>query len=232
LTTSCYRKDVHYHTGLECEEPPAHLIHLTVPAPSTSEILDRNKLTAVILAGGRGSRVDGVDKGLIHWNGKPLIQHVCDRIGPQVQSTLISCNRNALEYEKYADRVITDLRPGYLGPLAGLESASHHVNTEFVLVVCCDTPRVPSDLAEKLAQPLQNDDMTAPEISFAHDSERGHYLCSVVRARTLTTLSSYLDNNGRSVRGWHEQHRVISVDFSNQAAAFNNFNDWGAFTSQ
>jgi molybdenum cofactor guanylyltransferase len=189
-----------------------------------SKVFDRNQITALILAGGRGSRLNDEDKGLTLWQGKPLVQHVCERLAPQVESLLISCNRNSDEYGYFCDRTLGDSRSGYCGPLAGLEAAQSHINTDLVAVVSCDTPLVPENLVEGLFQPFAMSDNSPPVLSYAQDGDRSHYLCALMLARTLASITPYLDQGRRSVRGWYETLDTVAVDFSDQAHAFKNFN--------
>ena len=88
-------------------------------------------ITGLILAGGAGRRVAGRDKGLIEWHGKPLVEHVADRLRPQIGQLIISCNRNVTAYRKLADKIVVDSRRDFQGPLAGLEAASSLIETPF-----------------------------------------------------------------------------------------------------
>ncbi len=183
---------------------------------------DLSQITGLILAGGKGRRVDYRDKGLVPWLGKPLIAHVCERIRPQVAELIISCNRNPDIYKKYAVTVVEDRRANFQGPLAGLEAALPGISTEYVLVTTCDTPLIPGDLARRLLAVMQED--PALDACFAHDGERAHYLCSCMRNSGLYTLSSFLDTGERAVHRWYREKRVAAVDFSDCREAFRNFN--------
>lgn len=183
---------------------------------------DLNQITGLILAGGKGRRVDYRDKGLLSWRGKPLIAHVCERIRPQVAELVISCNRNPDIYKQYAVTVVEDRRADFQGPLAGLEAALPTVSTEYVLVTTCDTPLIPRDLARRLLTVMQED--SALDACFAHDGERAHYLCSFMRNSSLDTLSSFLDTGERAVHRWYRGKRVVAVDFSDCREGFRNFN--------
>ncbi|MEW8500460.1 MAG: molybdenum cofactor guanylyltransferase MobA, partial [Candidatus Thiodiazotropha taylori] len=130
---------------------------------------DRSDYTAVILAGGRGSRMGGNDKGLILFDGKPLIEHVVNTIAPQVGRLLINANRNMVEYQRFGYPVIRDELSGYQGPLAGIYSALEQITTSNLITVPCDGPRLPKDLVARLASARE---AAAADIAVAHDGKR------------------------------------------------------------
>jgi molybdopterin-guanine dinucleotide biosynthesis protein A len=117
---------------------------------------------------------------------------------------------------------VADIRPDFQGPLAGLEAAMPYVHTDLLVISACDTPLLPTDLVERLIRPLRENE--GLDITYAHDGERGHYLCAAMRAACLPTLSVYLDEGHRTVRHWYHRHPSITVDFRDQAQAFNNHN--------
>lgn len=183
-------------------------------------------VTGLILAGGAGRRVGGRDKGLIPWHGKPLVEHVILALENQVakvDTLIISCNRNLDEYQKYNTQLVSDEREGFQGPLAGIEAATPHVNTEFLLLAACDMPLLPADLVARLRRPLIKHPGAA-DISFAHDGEREQYLCALLRSTCLQGLNAYLAEGQRAVRRWYARHPCVAVDFSDCPGAFRNYN--------
>ena len=181
-------------------------------------------ITGLILAGGAGSRVGGRDKGLLCWHGKPLVAHVAERLAPQTGHLLISCNRNLREYKDFGYPTIEDHRSGFQGPLAGIEAATEHIKTDYLAVVACDTPSLPTDLVSRLLSPLSPGGNTVPLISFAHDGQREQYLFSVLDVRALENLTHFLEQGQRAVKHWYKQNPHTVVDFSDQRDAFQNFN--------
>ena len=181
-------------------------------------------ITGLILAGGAGRRVDSRDKGLIVWQGKPLIAHVSDRIQPQVGQLLISCNRNFERYQAFATTTVADTRLDYQGPLAGLEAASPLINTELLVVVACDTPLLPADLVQRLISPLCTAGNKSPAVSYAHDGARAQYLCAAMHSKCLSSLGRFLDDGHRTVHHWIQQQHSVAVDFSDQPGSFRNYN--------
>lgn len=183
-----------------------------------------NQATGLILAGGAGRRVQGRDKGLIDWQGRPLVAHVAQRLRPQVDRMLISCNRNVEQYARLADGTVSDTRRDFQGPLAGIEAVIPLLDSEFLVVVACDTPMIPLDLVERLLQPLLRDGDSSAQVSYAHDGEREQYLCAAMHRRCLESLPAYLDQGGRAVRHWYAEYPCSAVDFSAAAGAFANYN--------
>ena len=183
-----------------------------------------DEITGLILAGGAGRRVAGRDKGLIDWHGKPLVEHVARRLRPQVGQLIISCNRNVTAYRKLANKTVVDSRRDFQGPLAGLEAASSHIETPFLVIVACDTPMLPNDLVLRLLAPLVKTASHPARISYAHDGQRDQYLCAAISRHCLPSLSAYLDEGHRTVHHWYQNHDAIAVDFADQAALFRNFN--------
>lgn len=173
----------------------------------------------LILAGGAGRRIGKRDKGLVAWRGAPLIEHVSDRLRTQVCRVLVSCNRNVQAYAAYADEVIVDRRPGYQGPLAGIESAFSHISGPLLLVTPCDVPLLPPDLAQRLVAAL----VASPgaDIAYARCGGRDHYLCAVLHIDAIAQLGEFLDGGGRAVRQWFATRETVAVDFDDSSAFLN-----------
>lgn len=180
-------------------------------------------VTGLILAGGAGRRVGERDKGLLTWRGESLVGHVHSRIKGQVDEVIISCNRNADEYGRWSTRVFKDGRADFQGPLAGVEAALPHFESEYLLVVPCDTPLLPPNLAEQLLAPLLAD--ASLGISYARSGDRDHYLCAILRRTSLLSLSGYLDEGGRAVRHWYVTQSTRAVGFPGDDGAFLNLNE-------
>lgn len=179
------------------------------------------KLTGVILAGGLGTRMGGVDKGLQLFRGKALVHHVIDRLSPQVGHLLINANRSAAQYAAFGYPIIGDRIEGFAGPLAGLHAALSAASTPLVLTVPCDSPGLPPDLAARL-----HDALRAKQANLAIASANGrlHPVFCLCRTTLLPTLESHLQSGGRKVAQWCSEMGAVEVDFSDQAAAFGNLN--------
>lgn len=175
--------------------------------------------SAIVLCGGRGSRVGGNDKGLLPWGKSSLVESVLARIAGQVDDIVISANRNREQYEQLGYPVVGDLLADYQGPLAGLQAALGTCRHETVFVTACDTPLLPDDVVTRLLEALGHSDL-----SYAWDGERDHYLVAALHRRLGSSLSSYLSAGKRSVRGWYQMLHCERVDFSDEPQAFLNVN--------
>ena len=177
--------------------------------------------SGIVLCGGRGSRADGADKGLLQWDGKPLAETVLERLAPQVEDVFISANRNLDRYAAFGYPVVSDCLENFQGPLAGIATTLPRCNNPVAVIIPCDAPLLPDDLVERLLKPLRDDSV---DLSYVNDGGRDHYLHAAIRRRCLGTLLDYLDSGERSVRGWHQKLNCVSVDFSDCSGAFANLN--------
>ena len=176
-------------------------------------------ITTVILAGGKGSRLGGVDKGLQKLKNVPLVQHVINRIQPQVSRIIISANRNINVYAEFCFPVYEDDISDFAGPLAGILKALQHCDTDWLLVVPADSPFIPSDLALRLNQNIQNNKLAMP-----HDGKYLQPTFALIHKSLESDLKSYIEKGERKARVWMQQQPHTIVDFSDQANAFININ--------
>ena len=176
-------------------------------------------ITAVILAGGQGSRLSGLDKGLIELNKIPLIQHLIQRIQPQVPEIVISANRNIETYEKLGFAVYTDDINDFAGPLAGILKALQQCQSEWLLVVPADSPFIPHDLALRLSQNIQDNKIAIP-----HDGKYLQPTFALIHKSLAASLEAFLQQGERKARVWMQQQAHTIVDFSDQEHAFININ--------
>lgn len=181
------------------------------------------KIHAIVLSGGEGRRVGGEDKGMLAWQDATLVESVIGRLHPQVNELCISANRNIPWYESLGHPVYNDTLEGFQGPLAGIATAMEHCSSADIVVTApCDSPQIPATLVQRLGEPLLNN----PEqsLSLVHDGERLQYLFMALRPDCLPSLQIYLQDGGRSVRGWLPQLTYSEVDFSDCPDAFINLN--------
>lgn len=179
------------------------------------------RITGVILAGGRATRMGGVDKGLVPLNGRSLTAHVLVALQPQVATVLINANRNLDAYAKLGCQVISDDLQGYPGPLAGLAAALGQAKTPWVLTAPCDGPLVATDLGPRLYHTLVT---TTAEVVTVHDSERLHPVYALVPTWLRSNLQDYLAAGERKLSGWLQSRRLAIADFSDQNENFINLN--------
>jgi molybdopterin-guanine dinucleotide biosynthesis protein A len=176
-------------------------------------------VTAIILSGGRGRRLNNQDKGLVEWKGRPLIRYVIDCLAPQVDEIIISSNRNVDEYAAFGYEVVSDADPEFQGPIAGMLAGLECGRGNYMLVCPCDSPNLPDDLVTRLGQGLENAD-----IAVAHDGIQRQNLVALMKGEVVSSLRSYYDGGGRAVKKWLPGERVEDIDFSAQPEAFLNIN--------
>jgi molybdenum cofactor guanylyltransferase len=181
------------------------------------------EITGLILAGGRAQRMGGIDKGLVSFMGKPLIEQAIARLSPQVTSILINANRNHDRYAKYGHAVIADHHPDFAGPLAGFAAGLEHCNTEYLLSVPCDSPVFPLNLSEQLLEQMtstQSDLVYASSIDPAGTTWTQPVFC-LMRRSVQPSLQDFLDQGGRKIDRWFEALRSSTVVFADEAAFAN-----------
>lgn len=180
---------------------------------------DARKLCTVILAGGRGQRMGGLDKGLVTWRGQPLIEHVLHHV-PAGSRILISANRNLEHYAQYGHPVIADSLPDFAGPLAGVLSAMQHCDREYLLCLPCDTPQPPQQLAERLLECMQSQQASC---AMCHDGTRLQPLFALLSCSLQPALRAFLQHSHK-VQDFFTQQGAAVCDFSDQHEHFNNLN--------
>ncbi|MBW8900825.1 MAG: molybdenum cofactor guanylyltransferase MobA, partial [Massilia sp.] len=181
-------------------------------------------ISGLILAGGRGTRMGSVDKGLQPFRGSTMVAHVLERLAPQVAAVAINANQNLDAYRAFGLPVWPDETPGFAGPLAGLEAGLRHCASEFLLSAPCDSPFLPSDLADRLAAALHAE---SADVAIAVTQEAGmrrqpHPVFCLMKTALLPILSNYLAEGGRRMDGWYAGLQVAEVLFD--ADAFRNIN--------
>jgi molybdopterin-guanine dinucleotide biosynthesis protein A len=178
-------------------------------------------ITGVILAGGRGRRLGGLDKGLIEINGRTLIESICAALAPQVDELLINANRNLARYAQFGYPVHADVLPDFAGPLAGMLTGLERAQHATVVYVPCDTPALPAQLVARLRQAVTADDCLA---AYAHDGLRAHPVYALLQRDCRADLRSYLDAGGRKVEDWLARVAARPVDFPELRHAIANIN--------
>jgi molybdopterin-guanine dinucleotide biosynthesis protein A len=180
------------------------------------------QITGLILAGGLGTRMGNIDKGLQPFRNAPMVTHVMQRLAPQVASIMINANQNIPTYRQFGAQVYSDHTPDYAGPLAGMQTGLMHCATEYLVTVPCDAPFLPHDLVTRLhiALQLQHADLAIPVTGDNHDKQP--VFCLLKRS-VLPQLSTYLKNGGRTVREWTASLQCAEVYF-HEEAAFRNIN--------
>ena len=201
-------------------------------SPMQDTIAPEN-ITGLILAGGRGSRMGGVDKGLQNFNGIPLALHTLMRLGPQVETVMVNANRNLSAYESFGASVWPDASADFAGPLSGFLVGLERAETPYLLTVPCDTPRLPLDLAERLARALVREGAdiamaAAPEAKSDGSTEvRAQPVFCLLKIELSESLVVFTHAGGRKIDAWTAQHKTVLVPFdapTDDTLAFANIN--------
>jgi molybdenum cofactor guanylyltransferase len=178
-------------------------------------------ISSIILSGGRATRMNGEDKGLVLLQQKPLIAHVVGRLKTQVDEILINANREIAAYEAFGFPVLQDENEEFLGPLAGFNLGLQHAKHDYVLTVPCDSPLLPLDLAERLYNSMTASLM---DIAVASSDENVHPVFCLMKKSVLPSLQAYIESGERKVSAWQKSLKYIEVDFSDCDDAFTNLN--------
>ena len=189
-------------------------------------------ITGLILAGGRGSRMGGIDKGLQNFRGLPLALQTLMRLQLQslpLQEILINANRNLAAYESLGVPVWPDSIDGYAGPLAGFLTGLERCETPLLLTVPCDTPLFPLDLVERLYKAMgeQDADLAMAAATEADGAVRAQPVFCLLKTELLESLVKFTQSGGRKIDAWTGQHRCAIVPFDlpdDSAQAFANAN--------
>ena len=180
-----------------------------------------DEVTGVILAGGKATRMGGVDKGLVPINGRPMIAWVIDALQPQVAEVLINANRSYDSYREFGSKVVDDGDEEFRGPLAGMASGMRAARTPYIAVVPCDSPLIGAELVQRLYAAAQS---SGSPIAAAHDGERLQPVFALLSRDLLDDLAGYLDDGERKIDRWYARHGYERVDFSDVAESFANIN--------
>jgi molybdopterin-guanine dinucleotide biosynthesis protein A len=178
-------------------------------------------ITGVILAGGMGRRMGGVDKGLVLLDGKPMIAHVIARLAPQVGALVINANQNRDRYQALGYPVVADDVAGFAGPLAGLHAGMSRATTPFVVTSPCDSPFLPHDLVARLAAALGRE---RAQLAVAYTGAQPHPVFALVDRSVLPHLDAFLRGGGRKIDAWYATLAVAAVAFDDCEDAFRNIN--------
>ncbi|MBC7513529.1 MAG: molybdenum cofactor guanylyltransferase MobA [Herminiimonas sp.] len=191
---------------------------------TSSDTLFDGAITGLILAGGRGTRMGSVDKGLQPFRGMPMALHVLHRLQPQVDAMLVNANQNLAAYESFGVPVWPDALSGFAGPLAGLQTGLMHCETPYLVTAPCDSPLLPADLVMRLAAGLhaaQAD--VALAVTGAGAGLQPHPVFCLIKTSVLPSLSAYLQDGGRKVDAWFATLDMTRVHFDDDSA-FRNIN--------
>ncbi len=175
------------------------------------------KLSGLILAGGRGSRFGGNDKGLVVYNGKPMVASVAAALARDTDQLIISANRNHARYQPFGDTIVGDAIGDHWGPLAGIYTGLIHSSNEWLVVATCDQPRLPIDYVSRLTKYFDG-----KSIIMAADRQRDHFLNLLLPVTVAADLEGFLRSGGRKAGSWLRKVGYVSAVF--QSGQLNSVN--------
>lgn len=186
--------------------------------------IEIERITGLVLAGGRGTRMGNVDKGLQVFRGAPMALHVILRLTPQVGTLIINANQNIGPYEGFGVPVLPDQIGGFAGPLAGLQTGLSFCETDFLVTAPCDSPFLPHDLVERLGAALTESDADlAVAVTGAGHGLQSHPVFCLMKTALLPHLNLFLQQGQRKIDAWYASLHVVQVHFPD-GAAFRNIN--------
>jgi len=199
------------------------------PDTGTATLMDPALITGVVLAGGRGSRMGGLDKGLQLYGGLPLAQHSLRRLQTQVGTVLLNANRHLKQYRAFGAPVVADTIADFAGPLAGFIAAMENCRTPYLVTVPCDTPQFPADLVARLARALVGesaDIAMASAMEAADDGTPVYFrqpVFCLIKVSLLPDLRAFVADGGRKIGAWTGKQNTVQVPFD-EPGAFANAN--------
>ncbi len=179
------------------------------------------RISGVLLAGGQGSRMGGIDKGLLELAGKAMAAHALARLAPQVDELMINANQNIDIWRDFGYPVCSDDISDFAGPLAGLHAALVRARHRLLVSAPCDSPFLPQDLVARLATALHT---TGAQLAVATTDGRAHPVFCLCRRELAPHLADFLAAGGRKVGAWQSTLQVVEVPFDDNPSAFRNLN--------
>lgn len=183
-------------------------------------MVQQNKVTGVVLAGGLARRMENQDKGLMLYQKKTMVSYATAAMTQVAETVFINANRNIKDYSKFGFQVISDQSNTFDGPLAGVMSAMVNANTEYLCVIPCDSPLIKAEHLDKLLMALSSE----VDIAVAYDGERMHPVFLALKTSLEDSLKKFLQQGDRKIILWLQQHRLLQVDFSQSPEVFLNIN--------
>ena len=170
----------------------------------------RSCVTGIVLAGGRGLRMGGVDKGLVERDGRYLIGHALDALRPQVAQLIVSANRHLDRYAALGVAVVADELPDFAGPLAGIAAAAARVRTDWIVCVPCDTLALPGDLVARLLDTAHD---AGADAAYVEDAEGPQFVFCLLHRRLMPPLARAAASPRRAVRDFLHAHGAVAARF-------------------
>ena len=182
-------------------------------------MLDTNDLSIGILAGGKATRMNNKDKGLINLKGKPFVERLIEIIKPHTSNIIINANRNISEYEKYGYPVIRDEMEDFQGPLSGIYSMLKSSSSKYLFTLPCDCPNFKWEVIELFMK-----NVTSKELYIAHNHDRSQPVFMLISKSKLNSLKDFLENGERKIDSWYQRNDHEYIYFEKERHFFDNIN--------
>ena len=184
--------------------------------------IDKQQITGLILAGGKGTRMGSVDKGLQIFRGKPMVEHIVQRLQPQVGKLIINANRHQGVYEAFGALVVPDEISGFAGPLAGLHAGLSRCESPYLVTAPCDSPFLPMNLVDELSEALMAAQADiAVAVTGDGATQQRHPVFCLLSTHLKDDLADYLGKGGRKMDAWFAMHHQTGVHFADETAFVN-----------
>ncbi len=182
-------------------------------------MLEVDNLSIGILAGGKATRMNNQDKGLVNLKGKPFIERLIEIIKPHTSNIIINANRNISEYEKYNYPVIKDEMLNFQGPLSGIYTMLKASENKYLFTLPCDCPNFRWEVIETFLKNVNKKDLY-----IAHDHDRSQPVFTLISKSKLNSLRNFLENGERKIDAWYQQNDHEYIYFEKEKRFFDNIN--------
>ena len=183
-------------------------------------MLTKKEITIGILAGGKATRMNNEDKGLVIAKGIPLIENILNKISKHTVNIIINANRNIKKYESYGYPVVQDNLENFQGPLSGIFSMLKTINTNYLFTLPCDCPNFNWDVIQKIIDSYDK----SKEIYVAHNNQRSQPVFMLISKSKLRSLENYLANGDRKIDIFYQKNNYKYVYYDKDSAYFDNIN--------
>jgi molybdenum cofactor guanylyltransferase len=186
-------------------------------------MISRTEITGLILAGGRAQRMGGIDKGLIPFHHRPLIESAINRLKPQVGSLMINANRNIEQYATYGYPIVSDADSSFSGPLAGFTAGLKACSTQYLVTAPCDSPLLPTHLVELLAAKMAEGSFDLVYASSKDNAGKtwAQPVFCLMHISLLKSLEEFISLGDLKIDRWFKELNSSTVVFDSESAFAN-----------
>ncbi len=183
--------------------------------------MNKINITVGILAGGKATRMNNQDKGLVMFNGKYMIENIINAIEPYVKHITINANRNISKYKKLGYPVVQDFYEGYAGPLSGIYSILNVTNSKYLMILPCDSPLIEWKLIQKMYSEIK---LSGVEVVVAHNTNRAQPVFMIIDTAVKDSIKEYIESGNRKIDFWYLEKNYKYIYFNENCDYFKNIN--------